>query len=104
MNNSGAVVNHFVYDSFGQVISESNPAIDTRYLFTGREFDQETGLYYYRARYYNATNGRFISLDPIGFDSGDENFYRYVANNSVNLFDSLGLAGEQSNKTPGQKI
>ncbi|MFM6253654.1 MAG: RHS repeat domain-containing protein, partial [Dolichospermum sp.] len=70
VNNSGAVVNHFVYDSFGQVISEINPAIDTRYLFTGREFDQEIGLYYYRARYYDATNGRFISLDPINIGSG----------------------------------
>ncbi|WP_353928951.1 RHS repeat-associated core domain-containing protein [Okeanomitos corallinicola TIOX110] len=66
VNNSGAVVNHFVYDSFGQVISESNPAIDTRYLFTGREFDQEIGLYYYRARYYDANTGRFISKDPKG--------------------------------------
>jgi RHS repeat-associated protein len=91
VNNSGAVVNHFVYDSFGQVISESNPAIDTRYLFTGREFDQEIGLYYYRARYYDQTTGRFLSEDPIGFDGGDENLYRYVSNNVLIFVDLDGL-------------
>ncbi|WP_353928958.1 Ig-like domain-containing protein [Okeanomitos corallinicola TIOX110] len=90
VNNSGAVVNHFVYDSFGQVISESNSAIDTRYLFTGREFDQEIGLYYYRARYYDANTGRFLSEDPIGFAGGDVNLYRYVFNSPVNLNDPSG--------------
>ncbi|MFM6255773.1 MAG: RHS repeat domain-containing protein, partial [Dolichospermum sp.] len=89
-NNSGAVVNHFVYDSFGQVISESNPAIDTRYLFTGREFDQEIGLYYYRARYYDATNGRFISLDPINIGSGTVNLYSYVGGNPISFVDLFG--------------
>jgi RHS repeat-associated protein len=97
VNNSGAVVNHFVYDSFGQVISESNPAIDTRYLFTGREFDQETGLYYYRARYYDASMGRFISEDLIWIgelarmSSGDINPYHYVLNQPLVLKDPLGL-------------
>ena len=90
VNNSGAVVNHFVYDSFGQVISESNPAIDTRYLFTGREFDQEIGLYYYRARYYDANTGRFLSEDPIGFGD-DTNLYKYVLNNPSNATDPSGL-------------
>lgn len=91
VNNSGPVVNHFVYDSFGQVISESNPAVDTRYLFTGREFDQETGLYYYRARYYDQSTGRFISEDPIGFNGGDSNLYGYVSNNPITLIDPYGL-------------
>ncbi len=91
VNNSGAVVNHLVYDSFGQVISKTNPTVDTRYLFTGREFDQETGLYYYRARYYDQTTGRFLSGDPIGFASGDSNKYRYVNNNPVNNRDPIGL-------------
>ncbi|TAE58470.1 MAG: hypothetical protein EAZ76_02010 [Nostocales cyanobacterium] len=90
VNNSGAVVNHVVYDSFGQVISESNPAVDTRYLFTGREFDQEIGLYYYRARYYDQATGRFLSEDPIGFDGGDANLYRYVFNDPIRLSDPTG--------------
>ncbi|WP_199308523.1 RHS repeat-associated core domain-containing protein [Aphanizomenon flos-aquae] len=90
VNNSGAVVNHLVYDSYGQVISESNPAVDTRYLFTGREFDSETGLYYYRARYYDQTMGRFLSEDPIGFDGKDNNLYRYVFNSPLMFNDPSG--------------
>jgi RHS repeat-associated protein len=51
------------------------------YGFTGREFDSESHLYYYRARYYDPSLGRFLTADPIGFASGDTNFYRYVLNN-----------------------
>ena len=90
VNNSGALVNHLIYDSYSQVISQTNPAVDTRYLFTGREFDQEIGLYYYRARYYNATNGRFISLDPIGIGSGTVNLYSYVGGNPISFVDMFG--------------
>ncbi|WP_217385551.1 Ig-like domain-containing protein [Dolichospermum sp. UHCC 0259] len=94
VNNSGAVVNHFVYDSFGQVISESNPAVDTRYLFTGREFDSETGLYYYRARYYDQTTGRFLSEDPLGSRSGDTNIYAALSNAPTIFVDPSGLKVE----------
>lgn len=90
VNNSGAVVNHFVYDSFGQVISQTNSAVNSRYLFTGREFDSETGLYYYRARYYDQTTGRFLSQDPIGFAGEDTNLYRYVFNNPLSYTDPTG--------------
>ena len=58
---------------------------------TGREFDKETGLYYYRARYYDPMEGRFISKDPISFNGGDANLYGYVLNNPVNLTDPRGL-------------
>ena len=51
----------------------------------------ELGLYYYRARYYDPLEGRFISKDPIGFAGGDVNVYRYVGNNSINFIDPLGL-------------
>jgi uncharacterized protein RhaS with RHS repeats len=61
VNNSGTVVNHLKYDSYGKVISESNPAFDTHYQFTGREFDDELNLQYNRARYYDVTLGRFNS-------------------------------------------
>jgi RHS repeat-associated protein len=71
VNNSGSVVNHFTYDSFGKVLTTSE-TVDTRYKFTGREFDGETGLYYYRARYFDANVGRFIGQDPIGFSAGDD--------------------------------
>jgi RHS repeat-associated protein len=58
--------------------------------FTGREYDSETGLYYYRARYYEPKFGRFISEDPIRFDGG-MNFYAYAGNNPVTFRDPLGL-------------
>ena len=56
-----------------------------------RESDPETGLYYYRARYYDPAPGRFLNEDPVGFDAGP-NFYRYVSNNPVNEVDPSGLA------------
>lgn len=50
-----------------------------------------TGLYYYRARYYDPLLGRFISEDPLKFGSGDFNFYGYVLNDPVNEVDPEGL-------------
>jgi RHS repeat-associated protein len=91
VDNSGNVVNHITYDSFGRLVSESAPTFDFRYGYTGREQDDETGLEYYRARYYDSAVGRFISEDPIGFEAGDTNIYRYVGNNAVNAIDPSGL-------------
>ena len=90
-DNSGNVVNHLIYDSFGNVVSQTNNAFKSRYLFTGREFDEETGLHYYRARYYDGFIGRFLNPDPIGFDSGQTNLYAYVNNSPVNSIDPSGL-------------
>jgi RHS repeat-associated protein len=61
------------------------------YTYTGREWDKETGLYYYRARYYDPMEGRFISKDPISFAGGDVNLYGYTLNNPINLTDPEGL-------------
>jgi RHS repeat-associated protein len=62
-------------------------------LSTGREWDKETGLYYYRARYYDPMEGRFISKDPISFKGKDKdaNLYEYTENNPVNFTDPSGL-------------
>jgi len=60
-------------------------------MFTGREWIAEAGLYDYRNRVYSADLGRFIQTDPIRFDAGDVNLYRYVGNNPVNAVDPLGL-------------
>ncbi|MBZ8181188.1 RHS repeat domain-containing protein [Oscillatoria salina] len=91
IDSEGTVVNHFTYESFGQVESETNPNVDFRFGYTGRELDEETELYYYRARYYDAGVGRFISEDPIGFDGGDVNLYRYVNNSPLIYTDPSGL-------------
>jgi RHS repeat-associated protein len=60
--------------------------------YTAREWDPETNLYYYRARYYDPKVGRFISEDPIGFKGG-ANFYAYVFNRPCGLNDPMGLRG-----------
>jgi RHS repeat-associated protein len=67
-------------------------------LSTGREWDKETGLYYYRARYYDPMEGRFISKDPIGFDGNDVNLYGYVSNNAINFTDPKGNSPDWWNK------
>jgi RHS repeat-associated protein len=101
----GAVVAHLDYSSFGRVVSSSNPAAVDRFLFTGREFDGETGWYFYRARYYDAGLGRFTSEDPIGFSGHDFNLYRYVGNRPTTLTDPLGQASLfEYSVTVGQRV
>ncbi len=96
----GVVVQRYVYDAFGNTTiydkdgSEITPSstnyLENPYAFTGRELDPETGLYFYRARYYDPNVGKFISEDPIGIDGGDFNLYRYVRNNPLNFTDPTG--------------
>jgi RHS repeat-associated protein len=78
------------YDSFGRVTSQTGTAT-APFAFQGRELDAESGLYYFRARYYDPRTGRFLSEDPLRFSGGD-NFYTFVANNPVNLLDPSGLS------------
>ncbi len=117
-DNSGNVVESYQYDVYGQPNITST--IGNRFMFTGREYDNETGLYYYRARYYSPTIGRFLQKDPLTWTPSDERVsyqqdivsdmtksllqsrgifntqllhsYNYVANNPVNLLDSMGLS------------
>ncbi|MFG6102832.1 RHS repeat-associated core domain-containing protein [Leptothoe sp. EHU-05/26/07-4] len=55
-----------------------------------RELDEAAGLMYYRARYYDSAVGTFVSKDPLGFDAGDANLYRYVFNSPTNFTDPSG--------------
>jgi RHS repeat-associated protein len=61
-----------------------------RFLYTGREFLKEANLYDYRNRVYSAELGRFLQTDPIRFEAGDGNLYRYVGNNSTRYIDPFG--------------
>ena len=83
------VVASYEYDSFGN-LKRHGDEIKNTLTYTGREWDEETGLYYYRARYYDAKVGRFISEDPVGM-AGGINFYSYVNSNVINRIDPSGL-------------
>lgn len=87
-NAGGTLLQQYQYDPYGNV-STSGGATNP-YQYTGRENDG-TGLYYYRARYYNAGLGRFISEDPLGFGGGQDNFYAYVRGNPLSYSDPFGL-------------
>jgi RHS repeat-associated protein len=63
-NSAGSLANTYTYDSYGKVIV-STGTLTNPFLYTGRELDSETGIYEYRARYYDENVGRFISEDPV---------------------------------------
>jgi len=86
---TGTLANTYTYDSFGDV-TKLTGTLPNPFEYTGREFDQETSVDYYRARYYDPAIGRFLSEDPIGFRGGID-FYAYVRNNPANLTDPKGL-------------
>jgi RHS repeat-associated protein len=90
LTSAGASQKHVRYDSFGRITQQTG-TLSNRFWYTGREWDSEIGLYYYRARYYDPGVGRFISEDPIGFGGQDPNLYRYVGNYSTGLTDPYGL-------------
>jgi RHS repeat-associated protein len=89
-SSAGTLVNTYTYDSFGKLTASTGTLVNP-FQYTGRELDPETGLYEYRARYYDQNVGRFKSEDPIGFKGG-VNFYRYVGNNATNRTDPDGMA------------
>ncbi len=86
---SGAIAQRYDYDSFGTITSQSGPLAQP-YTYTGREWDAETGLYYYRARYYDPQVGRFITPDPVG-QAADITLYTYVRNAPTYWIDPSGL-------------
>ncbi len=89
-SSAGAIANTYTYDSFGKLTASTGSLVNP-FQYTARESDTETGLYYYRARYYDPTTGRFVSEDPVTF-LGGHNFYDYVGNESVSFIDPSGLA------------
>ena len=95
----GDIVEKIEYDNHFGAIKRHWKRKDVKtfnpYGFTGREIETDN-IYYYRARYYDADIGRFLSRDPIGFLAGDFNFYRYVGNNVVNRKDPFGLEEEDT--------
>jgi RHS repeat-associated protein len=83
------VVERYSYDTYGKPTQQTG--FRNSFTYTGREWDKETGLYYYRARYYDPMDGRFIGKDPISY-MGGINVFAYVQNNPINWIDPFGLA------------
>jgi len=98
-NETGTVVDRRAFEPFGQVVAESGPpgqgpTETTEQVFTGQRLENTSGLYDFRARWYDPTSGRFLSVDPIVQSVGDPqtlNGYGYVRNNPVNSIDPSGL-------------
>jgi RHS repeat-associated protein len=88
---AGAVVGRYDYDAFGGLRKKEGAATQWNpYGFTSRRRDPATGLQYFRARYYDASLGRFTSQDPVGFIDGP-NRYAYARNNPALYNDPYGL-------------
>lgn len=89
-NAAGSLAQTYTFDSFGNVTAATG-SLTNPFRYTGRDFDNETNLQFSRARYYDQTTGRFLSEDPIGFDGGDADFYRYALGSPLMYTDPLGL-------------
>jgi RHS repeat-associated protein len=103
LDSDGDGIERYTYDAFGHPTvtdwNGDNPrtwsAYGNRFMFTGREYFPELGLYDFRNRFYYPVLGRFLQSDPMGFDAGDTNFYRYCGGDPVNGSDPFGFQGEQ---------
>jgi RHS repeat-associated protein len=101
LDGNGNGIERYTYDAFGApTVTDwdgNNPRsyswYGNRFMFTGREYYPEFGLYDYRNRFYYAALGRFLQSDPLGFDAGDANLFRYCRNDPVNGSDPTGLDG-----------
>jgi RHS repeat-associated protein len=76
----------YTYDAYGTV---SGAGSGFPFLYTGQRYDPDTGLYYYKARYYSAALGRFLQTDPVGYEP-DLNLYAYVRSDPVDHLDPTG--------------
>ena len=88
-NPAGALANTYTSDAFGK-LTASTGTLANPFQYTAREFDLETGIYEYRARYYDQNLGRFLSEDPVGFSNGTYNLYDYVSGDPVDFNDPSG--------------
>jgi RHS repeat-associated protein len=88
----GNVVKEIDYDSFGNVLADSDPTFTVPFGFAGGLYDVDTGLVHFGARDYDPDTGMWTAKDPIGFEGGDTDLYGYCLADPVNGADPFGLA------------
>ena len=98
LDGNGNLVEKYTYDAFGVPTitdgggnARTQTAIGNRFMFQGREWIPELGIYDYRHRMYQPQLGRFLQTDPTGFDAGDMNLFRYCGDDPVDRSDPTGL-------------
>jgi len=101
VDSTGAVIDHEVYNSFGQLAYESAPAVHHLEGYTGAIYDPDTGMTNNWHRWYDPATGRWLSPDPIGFRAHDPNLYRYVGNSPTIVVDFTGLKVWRQNRKLG---
>ncbi len=84
----GEVAESTEFYPYGRARNTERVAVNSYYGFTGKEFDDATGLHYFEARYYDSVVGRFVSVDPVQYD---KNWYLYAENNPLRFVDPTGL-------------
>jgi len=82
------------YGAIALAAAPTGSAVPWSHLFQGLKLTEITSLFYVRHRDYSASLGRFIERDPIGFEAGDNNWYRFVGNSPLALVDPWGLCAE----------
>lgn len=95
-NAAGAIVSTNKYSPYG----ESSPLTASSHGYCGQRYDAETGLYYFKMRYYSPRLGRFLQPDPAGYADG-LNLYAYVGNSPLQAVDPMGLATQNGGGTSG---
>jgi RHS repeat-associated protein len=95
---AGALAQTYTFDSFGKVTASSGSLINP-FQFTAREFDPESNLSFFRARFYDPATGRFLSEDPLRFLADSGSFYEYSYDNPGNFIDPSGTTGQSSGTT-----
>lgn len=90
-NQAGAIAQRIEYLSFGTIIGGLFETKWNRFTYTGREWQSHIDVFGYRARQYDPSTGVFVSRDPITFEGGDLNLYRYVGNSPIRNSDPFGL-------------
>jgi len=88
---NGNVVKEITYDTFGNILNDTNPSFKVPFGFAGGLYDADTKLTHFGFREYDSFTGKWTAKDPIGFKGGDSNLYGYVLNDPVNLVDPWGL-------------